>query len=144
MLNTFDQFAAREDYNDMCDALRSAQHSRRLTKCERCFVQTPECGEIRLPLAALAATNQSKVFVATVGGRGFMGKRRTVLLTDLRPFGLKFIFADHFWVPYDKQWERIEPFVQGLQVVLVGTAVEYSRTNGTSDYKLAVTKVTKL
>lgn len=127
----------------MCDALRSAQHSRHVAKLARCFVESPE-HETRIPLAALAGTNQSQAFVATVGGRGFKGKQRTVLVTDLHPFGLKFLFADHLWVPYDKKWERIEPFVQGLKVVLLGTAVEYSRKDGTCDYTLALTRVTKL
>jgi hypothetical protein len=144
MPNTFDQFVAREDYNNICDGLRSVQHCRHVATLARYFVQTPERREIRIPLAVLAATNQSEAFVATVGGRGLKGRQRTVVLTDLHPFGLRFLFADHLWVPYDRKWERIELFVQGLKVVLVGTAVEYRRTDGTCDYSLALTKVTKL
>ena len=128
----------------MYTALRCMQRSRDISKLERCFVQLPEHRETRIPLAALAATNRSQAFVATVERRGVKGKQRTVLLTNLHPFGMKFIFADHLWVPYDKKWERIEPFLQGLKVTFVATGIRYSRSNGTSDYKLAFTKVSKL
>lgn len=50
----------------------------------------------------------------------------------------------HLWVVYKKKWERIEPFYQNQKVVLVGTAVKYTRKNGTCDYTLAIQKVTKL
>ena len=144
MLNTFDQFAAREDYSAMCEALRDAQCRHRLSKFERCFVQAEEDGEGRMPLAAVAATQQSQTFVATVCRRGFMGKQRTVLLADLHPFGLKFLFAEHIWVRYDKKWAHIEPFVQGAKVLLIGAPVLYRRADGTEDYTLTVTKVAKL
>ena len=97
-----------------------------------------------MPLAAVAATQQSQTFVATVRGRGFMGKRRTVLLADLHPFGLKFLFAEHIWVRYDRQWAHIEPFFQGAKVLLIGAPVLYRRADGTEDYTLTLTKVAKL
>jgi hypothetical protein len=144
MLSTFDQFGAREDYDLVCEELRRLQDSRRITKLERCFVETTPGGVTRLPLETLAAANKSEVFVATVGVRGFTGKRRNVLVTDVHRFGLKFIFADHLWLPYGRHWERLEPFVQGLKVVLVGTASRYTRNDGTYDYGLALSKVTRL
>lgn len=144
MLSTFDQFEAREDYEEICEELRRLQDSCRIAKLERCFVETTPGGVTRPPLETLAAANKSEVFVATVGVRGFTGKHRNILVTDVRRFGLKFIFADHLWLPHDRHWERLEPFVQGLKVVLVGTASQYTRNDGSYDYGLAVSKLTKL
>jgi len=112
------------------------------------FVRFPaeysrKAGE-RLTLADFAALGVSKAFVATVAERGFIKKRRTVLLRDLRIFGVTFIMEDHLWVPYNQHWTQIEPFYQGQKVVLVGTAFEYVRKDKTCDYSLNLQKVAKL
>lgn len=144
MPDTFEQFSARARNSEMLAGLRSVQHSRHAAKFERFLLQCAERGKTRMTLAAFAEANQRHEFVATVAGRGFNGRRRTIILKDLRPFGVKFVFEDHLWVPYDKKWERLEPFFQGLKVVLVGTAVEYTRSDGTVDYTLALERVTTL
>lgn len=144
MLSTFDQFGVRQDYDEICEELRRLQDSRRMTKLERCLLERTPGGPTRPPLETLAAANKTEVFVATVGVRGFTGKHRNILVNDVHRFGLKFIFADHLWLAYDRHWERLEPFLQGLKVVLVGTAIEYTRKDGTSDYGLALSKVTRL
>jgi hypothetical protein len=89
-------------------------------------------------------SQMQETFIATVAGRGFNGKRRTVLLEDLRLFGCKFVQEAHLWLAYNRQWQRIEPFYQGQKVVLVGTAIEYTRKDATRDYTLALNKVAKL
>jgi hypothetical protein len=141
---TFDQFAARLELRDALDSLRRASLHPKAHRYERCLLDFRNRGEDRLTLVSFARTQVKETFIATVAGRGFNGKRRTVLLQDLRLFGSKFIQEDHLWVPHDRQWERIEPFFQGQKVVLVGTATPYMRKNTTCDYTLAIIKVTKL
>jgi hypothetical protein len=144
MLNTFEQFSARQDYENLCDALRDVQQCQRIKEFQRCLLQTTPGGVTRPILAALAGANQREVFVATVAERGFRGKQRMVLLKDVHRFGLKFIFADHVWVHYDRLWERIEPFFQNLKVVVVGAVHEYNRQDGTTDYTLTMSKLCRL
>jgi hypothetical protein len=144
MVNSYDQFAVHDCYTEICDALREIQQQHQIKTFERALLAPGPGGVTRPTLAGLAGSDQPDVFVATVERRGFSGKRRSVLLQNLRRFGLKFIFADHVWVPYDKNWERLEPFFQGLALVLVGTALEYKRNDRTSDYTLRLTKVVRL
>lgn len=103
----------------------------------------PERPPVRL-LGLYAMNTNCQIFVAIVGERSCQGRKRTVLLKDIRRFGHKFILADHLWLPYSRHWERLEPFFQGLKVVIVGTAIPYDRTNGTFDFKIKVEKVTTL
>lgn len=98
----------------------------------------------RLTLSTIARARTLQTFIATIVGRGSNGKRRTVLLKDLRIFGIKFFREDHLWVLYDKRWCAIEPFFQGERVVLVGTAMKYTRKDSTQDYTLELERVVKL
>jgi hypothetical protein len=142
--NSFDLFLARTNLQKALDSLRRVSDHPAAHKYERYLLHCPARGENRMTLVSFARTQMDHTFVASIDARGCIGKRRTVLLKDLHLFSLKFILEDHVWVPYDKHWARIEPFYQGEKVVLVGTAVEYSRKNGTSDYTLVLNYVTKL
>jgi hypothetical protein len=144
MNDTFDQFVMREDLRELFTMLRSASNQPRARKFERYLVECPRRDNNRFTLAILVESGLRETFVATVAGRGFNGKRRTIVLEDLRLFGCKFVQEDHLWVVHDKQWERIEPFLQGQKVVLVATAIKYSRNDATCDYTLAIEKVVKL
>jgi hypothetical protein len=144
MFNDFDQFLAREEQAELLAMLRFASESRRTDKLKRHLVDCPYRGQRRITLAGFADGHMRQTFVATVEGRGFNGKRRTVLLKDIRVFGIKFVLEDHLWVIYDRHWARIEPFYQAQRVVLVGTAIEYARRDSTRDYALSIEKVTKL
>jgi hypothetical protein len=144
VFNGFDQFVARDELQDTLDLLRSISNCSDADRLKRFLLECPQRGEGRMTLASFAAAQTSEIFVATVAGRGFNGKRRTVLLIDLRRFGISFVLESHLWVPYDKRWARIEPFYQGQKMVLVGTVIEYTRKNHTCDYGLALEKVTKL
>ena len=141
---TIEQFFEQGFYTEMCDALREAQQFPHIKTIERRLLKPLPDGVTRSRLAGLAGTGKADIFVATVEARGSHRKRRSVLVKSLRRFGLKFVFADHVWIPYDRHWERIEPFLQGLRVVLVATIAEYKRQDGTGDYSLSLTKVTKL
>jgi hypothetical protein len=142
--DTIEQFVARVEFQDELDSLRRVSNHPQAHKYERYLLECPDRGEDRVTLVRFARTQMQGIFVATVGVRGFAGKRRTVLLEDLHIFGCKFVQESHLWFVYDNRWERIEPFYQGRKVVLVGTAIEYTRKNGTRDYTLAIEKVTKL
>jgi len=144
MNNAFDQFMMREELRELFTMLRCASNQPRARKLERHLVEYPRPCNNRFTLAILVESGLRETFVATVAGRGFIGKRRTIVLQDLRLFGSKFIQENHLWVVHDKQWERIEPFLQGQKVVLVGTAIKYTRSDATCDYTLAVEKVVKL
>jgi len=86
-----------------------------------------------------------RTFISTIERRGSdrMGKR-TILLKDVRRFGIEFILAEHMWVPYTKHWRRIEPFFQGEKMVVEARVAEYRRANGTYDFNLRIEKVAKL
>ena len=142
--NTYAQFVAREQLHELLTMLRNATSLPATRKFGRYRIGCDLREKGRLTLACLADAQMCETFVATVAGRGSNGKRRNVLLHDLRLFGCKFIFEDHLWFAYDKKWERIEPFLQGQKVVLVATATEYTRKDATHDYTLEVEKVTKL
>lgn len=142
--DTFDQFVARVEFQDELDSLRRVSNHPQARKYERYLLECPDRGEDRVTLVRFARTQMQGIFVATVAERGFNGKRRTVLLHDLRLFGCKFVQEDHLWLVYNAHWERIEPFYQGQKVVLVGTAIKYTRKDATCDYTLAIEKITKL
>ena len=84
------------------------------------------------------------VYVATIQGRGMKGRQRTVLVKDLHIFCEKLVIADHMWFKLDWKWCAIEPLYQGTKVVLVGPVIEYERADGTEDYALELSKVTRL
>lgn len=140
----FDQFVARRRHDEIRDLMRQVSDYPAARNHERALLESPLRGDGRMMLANLARAHRREIFVATVGARGSAGRHRTILLKDLRLFGSKFIEEDHVWVVYNRLWERIEPFYQGEAAVLVGTAVEYSRRNGTSDYTLELEYATKL
>jgi hypothetical protein len=142
--DTYDQFVARSEVAEIRDLLRQASNHPAAHKYERALLESPLRGEGRMMLARLAHARMRETFVATIAGRGFNGRQRTVLLQDLRLFGSKFIEEDHLWMRCNALWERIEPFLQGEKVVLVGTATEYTRKNQTCDFNLALDYVTKL
>ena len=142
--NTYDQFVARQELHQLLTMLRDAPSLPATRKFGRYLLEYPRRDKARLTLGCLADAQMQETFIATIAGRGFNGKRRTVMLKDLKLFGCKFLEESHLWVVCDKRWTRIEPFYQGQKVVLFGTAVEYTRKNGTCDYTLAVEKVTKL
>ena len=98
----------------------------------------------RVLLKSFADSGQTKEFVGIVGGRGFKGRHRTVLVKDIRPFGIKFVFEEHIWLHYDKMWERIEPFVQGQKVLIRGPVKPYERDDGSVDYTIIPERITKL
>ena len=141
---TCDKFFDRLEIMGLLDYLRDPLTQSVAQKYERALIESPYRGEQRMALACYAQAEIRETFVATIGGRGFIRKLRTVLLTNLRLFGSRFIQEDHVWVPYSKLWEQTEPFYQGEKVVLVGTAVQYMRKNGTNDYSLTPEYVTKL
>ena len=85
-----------------------------------------------------------KDYIATVEHRSTHGTHRTILLKDIRIFGLPLLIEDHIWVQYDKLWSRIEPFFQGQKVLLRGTIKPYTRGDGTKDYTIGLEKVIKL
>lgn len=142
--DTYDQFFARIELAETVRFLRHASTHPAARRLERAVVDFSQRGEERVTLAWFARARMRETFVATVAGRGFSGKMRTVMVRDLRLFSSKFILEDHLWVRYDKLWTRMEPFLQGQQVVLFGTAIEYTRKNQTCDYTLALENVTKL
>lgn len=142
--DAFDQFIAHSAMAEICYLLRQASNHPAAHKYERALLESPLRGDGRMRLAGLAYARTREIFVAVIAGRGFNGRRRTVLLQDLRLFGSKFIEEDHLWTRYNALWERIEPFLQGEKVVLVGTATEYTRKNHTCDYTLVPDYVTKL
>lgn len=142
--DNYDLFVARCDYAEIRELLREASNHPAAHQLERALLESPDRGVDRMTLASLAQADMRETFVATVAGRGFGGKQRTVMLKDLKMFGSKFIQEDHLWLRYNKLWERIEPFFQGQKVILVGTAVAYTRKDRTTDYTLALEHVTKL
>ena len=142
--DALDQFLLREQLRGLLAQLRWMSNFPYSKKSERHFLEYSRRRNERATLACLADASMQETFVATVAGRGFNGKRRTVVLTNLRLFGSKFIQEEHLWSTYDKQWQRIEPFFQGQKVVLVGTVIQYTRKDSTRDYALDLQKVTKL
>jgi hypothetical protein len=142
--DTFDRFFERMEIIELLDFLRDPMIQPAARRYSRVLLESPYRGEERMALACFAHADIHETFVATVAGRGFIGKLRTLLLKDLRLFGSKFIQEDHIWVVYNRHWARIEPLFQGEQVVLVATAVRYSRKNGTCDFTLGIDYVTKL
>ena len=142
--SAFDKFVARQLLQDANNILRAASRHPAAQKLERYLLECSERGEDRYTLGYFARAQLTETFVATVAGRGFCGKHRTVLITDLRIFGSRFVYEEHLWLPYNRHWKGIEPFYQGQKVVLVGTAIEYTRKDATHDYTLAIEKVTKL
>ena len=95
-------------------------------------------------LERIAFAGKVFTYVAIIQERGMMGQHRTVLVKDLHIFGEKVGLADHMWFSLDRKWRAIEPFYQGMKVVLVGPVVEYVRANGIKDYELALSKVVRL
>jgi hypothetical protein len=108
------------------------------------FLPFREKFKSRCILSLFAEAEKHASFVAVVEGRGFVGKLRTILLKDLRAFGIKFILEDHLWIPYSKKWERIEPFLQGQKVLLYGLPISYQREDNTVDYTIQIEKLVKL
>jgi hypothetical protein len=98
----------------------------------------------RCILSVFAEVEKRASFVAVVAGRSCMGKLRTILLKDLRVFGIKFILEDHLWVVYDKKWERIETFLPGQKVLLYGLPISYQRQDNTVDYTIQIERLVKL
>jgi len=142
--DTCDRFFERMAIVELLDFLRDPLTQAAARRYSRALLESPYRGEERMALACFAHAQITETFVATVAGRGFIGKLRTVLLKDLRLFGSKFLQEDHIWVVCNKAWARIEPFYQGEKVVLVGTAVKYTRKNGSCDFTLGLDYVTKL
>jgi hypothetical protein len=95
-------------------------------------------------LERIAFSKKVFTYVATIQQRGMIGQQRTVLVKDVRIFGEKLVIADHMWFKLDWKWSAIEPLYQGTKVVMVGPVVEYERADGTKDYKLELSKVTRL
>jgi hypothetical protein len=98
----------------------------------------------RAGLAEMACSQKVFTYVATIQERGMMGQQRTVLVKNLRIFGEQLVIADHMWFTVDRKWEAIEPLIQGQKVVMVGPVFEYGRGDGTKDYRLVLSRVTKL
>ena len=145
MPNTFDQLAARAHNEEELSLLRDIQHDEHSAELQQHFRQFLDRKVTRVMLGAIADPAFNGVFVATVAGRGFRGSKRTVLLKGLRLFGNKIVLAGHLWLPYDRRWERLEPFFQGCKVVLVGKIAEYTRgRDGTVDYTLNLERVSTL
>jgi hypothetical protein len=98
----------------------------------------------RLLLELFYEADRKTDFVAVVEQRGFVGKNRTVLIKDLRVFGVKYVFEDHLWVRHTKLWERIEPFLQGQKVMFTAHAVPYEKDSGEIDYTVDIERLVKL
>lgn len=109
----------------------------------RSFLET-RTSEQRKMFQLLGRLKMSEDFTAIVKERSTYQKQRTVLLTDIRFFGIPYIVEDHLWVPYNAKWERIEPFFQGAKVFLSGVPEKYRKGNGVNDYHLNPTKVIKI
>lgn len=95
-------------------------------------------------LERIAFSQKVFTYVATIQERGMMGQQRTILVKDVRIFGEKLVRAEHMWFKLDWMWNAIEPLYQGTKVVLVGPVIEYERANGTRDYKLELSNVTRI
>lgn len=143
-MNTFDEFIAWNSNKVWLDICRNAGRSGRSSRLKSRWLKRQDQFKERITLAALASANRNYVFVATVVERGFNGRWRNVLVKDVHPFGVQNVWEDHLWLPYNRLWERIEPFYQGWKVVLVGKAVAYTRLNGTVDYAIEPEHVTTL
>jgi hypothetical protein len=142
--SSYDRFLARSELTEIQKFLRNAANHPSTHKYERALLESPFRHDRRMTLACFALAQVCETFVATVAERGCIGKQRSVMLKDLRPFGCRFIHEDHLWVPYNRLWGRVEPFYQGERMALVGTAVEYKRKNNTYDYTLVLKHVTRL
>jgi hypothetical protein len=59
MLNSFDQFAARDFYSEVCDALREIQEQHQVKVVERALRAPGPDGLTRPTLAALAGSDKS-------------------------------------------------------------------------------------
>jgi hypothetical protein len=95
-------------------------------------------------LERIAFSQKVFTYVATIQQRGMIGQQRTVLVKNVRIFGEKLVIADHMWFKLGWKWSAIEPLYQGSKVVLVGPVTEYERADGTRDYEVELSKVTRL
>ena len=140
------QAAAAEALDELLAKLKSASKLPGAEKFARASLKASFRDKFndRAVLGVFADTGRTYEFIATVSNRGFHGKTRTVLLKDLRVFGVKFILEDHLWVEHTKLWQRIEPFLQGQKVILRGQAVPYARGDGSQDFTIVVEKLVKL
>jgi hypothetical protein len=86
----------------------------------------------------------SQVFVATVGHRGCLGARKTVVLNNVRLHGGKIILADHVWMKWTEKWNALEPLYGDAKVLVVGRVEEYQRSDLTRDLTIKATKIVKL
>ena len=90
------------------------------------------------------ASRGALTLVGVVFERGWQRRMRTVLVKDLRPFGSSYVIEGHLWMPYDRHWEMIEPFLQGQKVILHGTSGKYRRADGSEDYTMEIVTLKKL
>lgn len=141
-----DQFISNMELRDLLDVLKQVRESDvRKGKMERHLHEYRKRYGDRFILGGLCNLGDSLDFVSTVQNRGSNGRYRTILLKDVRLFGIKFLsLTDHMWVRYSRAWENIEPFLQGQKVILHGKVIEYDRANGEISYTVDSSRVLKL
>jgi len=117
------------------------KHSRDLVDPNTEFYQ-PDRARYYLSLFAEAKLEWD--FIGTVENRGYKNHRRYVCLKDIRFNGCPLVLESHLWVKYDRHWERVEPFLQGLKVLMVGTPYSYKRQDDTEDFSINIRKLVRL
>lgn len=142
----FDGFFISQEVDSFLDELRKIGEEPGAFKHYRIAIDSDrrQLEEGRVLLKTWAEADKVGDFVAIVDRRGTAGKHRTIMLKDIRVFGVKFVLEHHIWVHYTKLWQRVEPFVQGQKVLVHGRVIPYEREDGSVDYTILPEKVIKL
>jgi len=101
-----------------------------------------EKNTVRL-LSVLCGYEYRILFSATISHRGFVNNasHKSLMLSNIRMFGKKWVLADHVWVDYTKKWSAAEPLIGGKKVYVLGKVVQYKRKDGSIDYSIKASKV---